>query len=108
MVGGAPASGTGNQLESAGSVAFSQGTDPGSVSLIPVHRICLGSHLQHEFLEAIIDHFLGRGGVIRVVGPKPVNQRAALVVSRDGHGQDDVPLRVEPDVGQQRICRLGG
>ena len=100
--------GTDDQLGVVGCEAFSQGANLGPVSLAPVLRIGLGSHLQHELLEAIIDYFLGRSGVIRVIGPELVNQFAALLVSRDGHGQGDSPLRVEPDVGQQRICRLGG
>ena len=92
-------SGTGDQVEVVGREPVSQGSNPGSVCLVPVFRIGLGGHLQQELLEAFVDHFLGWGGVIRVVGPEPVNQLAALLVGCDGHGQGDVPVRVEPDVG---------
>ena len=108
VVGAIPVSGTGDQLGVAGCEAFSQGANPGPVSLVPVLRIGLGSHLQDELLKAIVDYFLGWGWVVRVVGPEPVSQLTALLVGGDGHGQGDVPVRIEPDVGQQRFCRLGG
>ena len=99
MAGAIPVSGTGDQLGVSGCEAFSQGANPGPVSLVPVLRIGLGSHIQDELLKAIVDYFLGWGGVVRVVGPEPVNQLAALLVGCDGHGQDYLPVRVEPDVG---------
>ena len=91
-----------------GREALSQGADPGPACLVPVFRIGLGGHLQQEFLEVFVDYFLGRSWVIHVAGPEPVNQLAALLVGGDGHGQGDSPVWVEPDVGQQRLCRLGG
>ena len=91
-----------------GREALSQGADPGPACLVPVLRIGLGGHLQQELLEAFVDHFLGWGGAIRVVGPEAVNQPAAPSMGGDGHGQGDVPVRVEPDVGQQRFRSLGG
>ena len=108
MVDITPTRGASDQLGVVGCEVFSQGANPGLASLVPVLRIGLGGHLQHEFLEPIVDHFLGWGGAIRVVGPEPVNQFAALLVGGDGHGQGGSPVRVEPDMGQQRLCRLGG
>ena len=101
-------SGTDDQFGVVGCEVFSQGVNPGPVSLVPVFRIGLGGHLQHECLEVNVDYFLGRGGVVRVVGPELVSQLTALLVGGDGHGQGGMPVRVEPDVGQQRLCCLGG
>ena len=94
-----PVSGTDDQFGVVGCEVFSQGANPGLVSFVPVFRIGLGGHLQHECLEVNVDYFLGRGGGIRVVGPELVNQLAAFLVGGDGHGQGDVPVWVEPDVG---------
>ena len=108
--------GTDNQLELAGCDAFyqgvdrlfSQGANSSPACLVPVFRIGLGSHFQHELFEAIVDYFLGWGRVIRVVSPEPVNKLAAPPMGGDGHGQGNLPVWVEPDVGQQRLCRLDG
>ena len=86
MVGATPVSGTGYQLGLVGCEVVSQSANPGPVGLVPVFRIGLGGHLQQEFLEAFVDHFLGRSWVIRVVGPEPVNQLAAPPMGGDGHG----------------------
>ena len=86
MAGATPVSGTGCQLGLAGCEVVPQSANPGLVCLVPVLRIALGGQLQHELLEAIIDHFLGWGGVIRVAGPEPVDQLAAPPMGGDGHG----------------------
>ena len=70
VAGATPVSGTGYQPGLVGCEVVSQSANPGPVSLVPVFRIGLGSHLQHEFLETIVDYFLGWGGAIRVVGPE--------------------------------------
>ena len=81
-----PVSGTGYQLGLVGCEVVSQSANPGLVCLVPVFRIGLGGHLQDELLEAFVDHFLGWGGVVRVVGPEPINQLAAPPMGGDGHG----------------------